>query len=126
MDKLIKVTDSEKTLTGYQKVAILLGELGPEGSKPVLEVLNLKIKEVKKIRKELKKLGNYNFSQIKNEIKVLESVTKYGLAKGIFKKPSISRTDIIIEENKKEIKSMVSQTPDDIANVLRSWLSDSE
>ena len=86
MEGLVKVTN-KVPLKGYEKAAVLLGELGPETSKPVLEALRLSRKESKKIRKNIKKLGRYNpnnYKQVSRELSVLTDTINYGKAKGIF------------------------------------------
>ncbi len=119
MEKLIKVTDKRKTLKGIQKTAILLGELGPENSKAILECLNLSTKEYKKITKELKKLNKYSVNNVQikaNEIAVLNEVVKYGKAKGII--------NPVEKDHTIGLKNLANNNPSELAKILSSWLGD--
>ena len=60
MEELIKQTGTGPKLTGYEKVAILLGELDNEAYYKVMSELSLSRKQFHKIRKAMKKLGKYN------------------------------------------------------------------
>lgn len=125
MKKFVKVTEKDG-ISGWTKTAILFGELGPEASKPVLDLLKLKPKELRKLTKELKKLGKFthsNEAMVQREIAVLNAVKRYGMAKGIVSSGS-SKTDDFINANKEEISSMVNKNPDDIAKILKGWLGD--
>ena len=127
MANMIKVTNSEPRLSGYEKCAILLGELGVDNSQPVLDKLQLKPKETKKLLKTFKQLKKFSYNNpqdLQNEISVLQSVTNYGIYKGLLKKPALSKTDVFIEQNKKEVESMVKTNVTDIANILKNWLDD--
>ncbi|MBP5568932.1 MAG: hypothetical protein J6X54_06900 [Treponema sp.] len=123
MEGLVKVTN-KVPLKGYEKAAVLLGELGPETSKPVLEALRLSRKESKKIRKNIKKLGRYNpnnFKQVSRELSVLTDTINYGKAKGIFNSARAAENSFVTK-TETSLKQMANSNPDTIANVLKMWL----
>ena len=123
MEGLEKVTN-KVPLKGYEKAAVLLGELGPETSKPVLEALRLSRKESKKIRKNIKKLGRYNpnnFKQVSRELSVLTDTINYGKAKGIFNSARAAENSFVTK-TETSLKQMANSNPDTIANVLKMWL----
>lgn len=123
MEGLVKVTN-KVPLKGYEKAAVLLGELGPETSKPVLEALRLSRKESKKIRKNIKKLGRYNpnnFKQVSRELSVLTDTINYGKAKGIFNSTRAAENSFVTK-TETSLKQMANSNPDTIANVLKMWL----
>lgn len=125
MKKFIKVTEKD-SINGWTKVAVLLGELGPEASKPVMDILQFKPKEMRKITREMKKLGKFTHSDeemVQRELLVLRELNRYGKAKGIIS-PEGSATDSFINSNKEEISSMVKNNPGDIANILKGWLGE--
>lgn len=122
MEKLIKQT----SLSGYEKIAILLGEIGREASRPILDRLNLQTKQIKKIRKAMKKLGYYDpndFIQTSKEVSVLSEMVNYVMNKthAIFK-PKVSYN--LQSQTEQEISSVIKQNPDAIANVLKAWLKE--
>lgn len=123
MEGLVKVTN-KVPLKGYEKAAVLLGELGPETSKPVLEALRLSRKESKKIRKNIKKLGRYNpnnYKQVSRELSVLTDTINYGKAKGIFNSARAAENSFVTK-TETSLKQMANSNPDTIANVLKMWL----
>lgn len=127
MKGFTKVTESLDNMSGYKKTAILLGEIGPDASKQVLEILSLKTKQLRKIRKAMKSLGRFSYSdrkQFTEEMMVLTAVTRYGNAKGLLSDKPFSRTDKFIDSNRNEIKSMVNNNPDDIVKILKNWMGD--
>lgn len=130
MEKLIKQT--EKTpLSGYEKTAILLGELGTETSSAVLKHLDLSFKQSRKIRKAMKKLGKYNpndYKQVGRELQVL-SETVFYLKRKIEASPK--KADLSLQLNlntendaAKHVSEAVKNNPDEIAKILKSWLGD--
>lgn len=125
MEGFIKETGKQIKLSGIQKAAILLGELGPDASAGVIENLHLTPRETKKIVRAMKKLGKYKINnpvQVQRELMVLTETANYGIRKGIYKRST--RKDDFITQNKSDISNMISSNPDAIANLLRSWLGD--
>jgi flagellar motor switch protein FliG len=123
MEGLVKVTN-KRPLKGYEKAAVLLGELGPETSKPVLDALKLTRKESRRIRKNIKKLGRYNpnnFNEVNRELSVLTDTINYGKAKGIFNSARAIENSFI-KKTETSLKQMANSDPDSIANVLKLWL----
>lgn len=111
-------------LDGYKKTAILLAEIGLENSKEILDNLNLTDKQLKKIRKATVKLGKYNpknSKMVKRELLVLSETLNYGKAKGIFN-PDEEKNSFV-DENKKGISKMIEKNPNEIASLLKNWLS---
>lgn len=126
MGGFIKVTEKKSELSGYQKTAILLGELGNTNSAEILKQLSLKPSQMKKIRIAMKKLGTFSHSdavQVSNEIQVLNETTNYGIAKGILStsKGSDSYMKDFVNSRKKEIQTYDSES---VAKVLKNWLGD--
>lgn len=123
MEGFVKQTKT-KSLNGYLKAAILLGELGQDAGQLVLNSLNLSKKQSHKIRKNMKKLGKYNpndLSQINREISVLNETIRYGKLKGIFdESKTVKNTFISKTEN--NLKQMANEDPNSIANVIKMWL----
>ena len=119
MEKLIKVTAEEKKLSGFEKTAILLGELGPQNSDRILKIINLTTKEMKKINSVLRKLNRkpVNDTQIKhNEVAVLSEAVRYGKQKGII--------NPIETDHTQGFKKMADSNPQAVANILSSWIGD--
>lgn len=133
MEELIKQTDI--SISGIQKVAILLAELGEYGQEhdaadKVLANLDLSTDEIQKIRIAMKNLGRYNPDsafQANRESAVLEELLSFGKAKGIFIKttPSI-KPNAYSKRDTNNIASIVKDNPDAILSVIKNWLSDKE
>lgn len=129
MDKLIKQTGNTPVLSGYEKTAILLGELGKQTGNLVLKNLNLSVKQSKKIRKEMKKLGKYNpddYFQTGKEVQVLSETVRYLKQKLLMRGKSTKlaiNLDKPVQKND-EISHVAQQNPDEIAKILKSWLGD--
>ncbi|MCR4742689.1 MAG: hypothetical protein K5866_07475 [Treponema sp.] len=125
MDNFIKISGSIPKLSGYQKAAILLGELGPEASKEVKEFIKLTQKENKKLRNAFKNLGPYprNINDIIREEKVLAEAINYGKVKGIY--TPIEKVDLqaqYLKKNQAQVSKMLNDSPDTITNVIKNWL----
>ena len=134
MEKLIKTTIP--TLSGSEKAAILLAELGPffnSNYDQLFGAMHLSDEEIRKIRKSMKKLGRYTpakvsyekgMEQIKQEQAVLTEALEYGVRKGIVSKTTTSTETTLKDFIPSEIKNIANQNPEDVANVLRSWLGE--
>lgn len=129
MNKLIKQTSKTPVLSGYEKTAILLGELGKETGNLVLRNLNLSVKQSKKIRKAMKKLGKYNpddYFQVGKEIQVLSETVSF-LRNRLTIRGKSTKLAINLEtpvQKDEEISNVAKQKPDEIAKILKSWLGD--
>ena len=125
MDNLIKISGSIPKITGYQKAAILLAELGLETSKEIKEYLKLTPKEHKKLLNTYKKLGSYprNINDIIREEKVLAETLNYGKVKGIY--TPIEKEDLqtqYLKKNQTQVSKMLNDSPDTITNIIKNWL----
>ncbi len=128
MGRFIKTT--KPVLSGLEKVAILLAEIGPSFNSNydrLFEALHLSDDEMKKIRKAMKKLGTYapskvhyeiGMEQINREQTVLMETLDFGKRLGIF-------TEETKTDTSNGVQNLVNQNPEYIANVLRNWLKDS-
>ena len=125
MDNLIKISGLIPKITGYQKAAILLAELGLETSKEIKEYLKLTPKEHKKLLNTYKKLGSYprNINNIIREEKVLAESLNYGKVKGIY--TPIEKEDLqtqYLKKNQAQVSKMLNDSPDTITNIIKNWL----
>ena len=137
MEGFIRTT--KPTLSGAEKVAILLAEIGPLFNSKydeLFEALYLSTAEIKKIRKAMKKLGRYSpaqassyengMEQIARETSVLQEVLDYGARRGIL--PKRTKVEAFQKTIKQlmpdKIKDMANKNPDDVAKVIRSWLGE--
>lgn len=123
--KITRETQKKYKLDGYKKTAILLAEIGGETSNSILNSLNLRDKQIKKIRKAMSKLGKYdpkNSKMVKRELLVLSETLNYGKMKGIFN-PDVKQ-DAFVTQNQKDISNMIQNNPNDIANLLKTWIGD--
>ncbi len=137
MEKFIKTT--KPSLSGPEKVAILLAEIGPffnSNYDELFEHLHLSTKEIKKIRKAMQKLGRYSpayastyekgMEQIAKESSVLQEALDYGARRGILSKQSkvAAFQNTVRNMMPNNIKDIANQNPEDIANVIRTWLGE--
>ena len=137
MEGFIRTT--KPTLSGPEKVAILLAEIGPLFNSKydeLFEALYLSTVEIKKIRKAMKKLGRYSpaqassyengMEQIARETSVLQEALDYGARRGILsKRTKVEAFQKTIKQLMPDkIKDMANKNPDDVAKVIRSWLGE--
>ncbi len=137
MEGFIRTTKS--ALSGAEKVAILLAEIGPLFNSKydeLFEALYLSTAEIKKIRKAMKKLGRYSpaqassyengMEQIARETSVLQEALDYGARRGILsKRTKVEAFQKTIKQLMPDkIKDMANKNPDDVAKVIRSWLGE--
>jgi len=125
---------AQTRLTGIQKIAILLGELGTNASEGVLENVNFTDKQLKDIRVAMRNLGMYDpWDQNKSsrEVEALQEVYNFGAMKGIlvpnpgrYVEPPIGYVKVTEPSPQNEIRQTVQNDPDAIAKVLSSWLSE--
>ena len=138
MEGFIKTSKPE--LTGFEKAAILMAEVGPlfnSNYDALFEKLQLTTNEIKKIRKAIKKLGYYaparasyenGMEQIAREQSVLKEALSFGASRGITKKAEtaagIQKQQPVKQLMPDKIKNMASQNPDDLAKVIQTWLGE--
>ncbi len=119
-------------MTGYEKIAILLGELGNGASDAVLDRLNLTNEQVEKIRKAMKAVRGYGDkaydphdpNQVNRELAVLEEVKTYGEFRGIYREVPHSGLIKTSSNPAENMRSMAQNDPEALAKVLGMWLSD--
>lgn len=113
-------------MTGYEKIAILLTELGSEATEKILHILKLSPAEMNKIRKHILSLGAYNphnLFHVQRETAVLEEVRQFGELRGIYREVAPQDGGFLMVDDKIEaLKREIPKTPEDVANVLRGWL----
>ena len=121
MNEFIKVPE----LSGKEKAAILLTELGSFNTGKVFSLLS-----EKEIEKLLAAVASLRKVTMQDEIRVLTEVNEFGVKKGIAK-PIRSDAEIRAEMNEqilngkdknKDLRDFINQTPDTIANALRDWM----
>ena len=134
MEGFIRTT--KPSLSGPEKVAILLAELGPffnSNYNQLYGALHLSDEEIRKIRKAMKKLGRYapakvsyekGMEQIQQEQSVLQEALDYGVRKGIVSKTDGNGGKTLKDFIPADIKNIANQNPEDVAKVLRSWLGE--
>ena len=135
MNKLVKMTARE--LTGVEKVAILLAEIGPLFNEDYVafeKKLNLSPDEMKRIRMAMEGLEKYHpamhgndigIAEIQRESSVLEELLDYGKRKGIFS-PSENQkinSSFMKKDPTNGFAEIVKKDPEAVAKVLSSWLS---
>lgn len=113
-------------MTGYEKIAILLTELGSEASEKILSILKLSPSDMNKISKNIMSLGPYNpknMLHVQRETAVLEEVKKFGELRGIYREVAPKNGGFLMVDDKIEsLKNEIPKSPEDVANVLRGWL----
>ncbi|MBQ7157866.1 MAG: hypothetical protein IJS09_00365 [Treponema sp.] len=117
--------DYRRPLSGKEKAAILMGELGGS-AESVFEYLS--DSELKKLRKSMRSLGKRVNWQ--DETAVLQETNDWGLRKGL---ANPIHTDAEIAafiktsekaEKESEIRNMMRKNPDAIAQALSAWLKE--
>ncbi len=120
-------------MTGYEKIAILLGELGNGASDAVLDKLNLSSEQITKIRKAMKAVRGYgskvydpeDSSQVNRELAVLEEFKSYGELRGIYRE--VPHTGFIKTEGgsaQQNLRNAAAVNPEAIAKALSQWLKE--
>ena len=125
MENFIATAEPDIKLTGAEKTAILLGELGMAISDDLLERVGLTEQEKKAVNKAFKKLGRYNPQrrfEARREVQVLQEVMNFGAYKGILPPPKPD----FYQQKQQEVLGMMKQNPDAVANLLKTWLGDDD
>lgn len=113
----------EIPLSGKQKAAILIGELGLYTSDIVKQYLT--DAEWSIIKKELKNMGTkynpYNPVEVQRELQTLQEVEKFGKNLGIYKEvPHYFQKTT--KDSSDKFANLVKENPNAIANVISSIL----
>ena len=119
-------------MNGYEKTAVLFGELGAGACEEVLGKLNLSTAQIKKIQKAMRKIRNYGEKaynpndsfQIKRELEVLEELKEFGEFRKIYKEVPHDGLIKTTESAQERIKNAFSENPESIARALSKWLSE--
>ena len=124
MNEFIKTAEKLKSetrvLTGAEKVAVLLGELGVSVSYPILKSLNLTETQLRKLNNAFSLMPPYNAENpvlVKRELSVLNELYNYGRMKGLCKE---------IERKKPPKNSVLPEAadPDKVARIISGWIKD--
>ncbi|MBQ0050543.1 MAG: hypothetical protein KBT11_00595 [Treponema sp.] len=110
-------------LNGFQKVAILLGEIGSEAGAMVLSNLNLSTPEITAIRKEMENLGYFNPHNqfhVMREYAVLNEAANFGSIRGIYREVPHHLTKS--EQTKENLENISRESPQEIAKLLKMML----
>ncbi len=118
-------------MTGYEKIAILLGELGSSASDAILDRLNLSTEELSKIRKAMLQVRSYGEraydpfdpNQVNRELAVLEEFKRYGEMRGIYKEVPHDGLIKTSDSANQNFRSMAQADPEAFAKALGVWLS---
>lgn len=129
MEQLIKETGSGPVLSGYEKTAILLGELDAQSFDLVMNELPLNRVQLKKIRKAMKKLGKYNphdYRQTVKETSVLGEMMNFFRRRNITtnKNPVSSLKLNLNSQQNTDVTKVTSENAAEIANILKTWLNE--
>ena len=92
-------------MTGYEKIAVLLTELGSQTSEKILALLNLSPSQMNKISKNIMALGPYNpknLFHVQRETAVLEELRKFGLKRGIYREVAPKDGGFLMVDNNLE------------------------
>lgn len=124
MNEFIKTSEKLKSetrvLTGAEKAAVLLGELGVSVSYPILKSLNLTETQLRKLNNAFSLMPPYNAENpvlVKRELSVLNELYNYGRMKGLCKE---------IERKKPPKNSVLPEAadPDKVARIISGWIKD--
>lgn len=119
MEGFIKTESAQPSvpkLSGVQKAAIFLGEIGSSASQQVLSYVKLSDSQLAALNKAFKNLGDFNPHnefQVRRENAVLEEAAAFGKMHGIYREiphqmPSQERTDSFKNKNPEDIAKFLS------------------
>lgn len=132
----IKTTSQE--LSGIEKTAILLAEIGPmynNNYDALMDSLHLSVEEKTKIRKAMERLGTYQparkefqtgMAEIKREEAVLNEVIEFGKRRGIFHPVEYSsiQGQYVKRDVANGFSEMVKNDPQAVADILSKWIGE--
>jgi len=124
-EQIIRSTEPEIKLTGAEKVAILLSELGMAVSDDLLKRIDITDKEKKALNKAYKKFGKYNPHnryEARREVQVLQELMNYGKYMNILPPPKPD----FYQQKSGEVLGMLKENPDSVVNLLKTWLGDDD
>lgn len=124
-------------LTGTEKAAILLAELGPgynNNYDALMEALNLSTDEKEKIRRAMERLGAYAPAQhglqrglfeIRREEAVLSEAIEYGKRRGIFRplEPHELKNKYVKNDGTNGLSDLAKTNPKAVADILSGWIN---
>ena len=121
-----KVSDVPVRLTGGQKAAVLLAELGP-AFEDVMKYFNQF--EKKRLCSEMRRLGTRyspnNMYEVAREQKVLNEAKEFGQFHGIWR--NISKINMSVRQRQNEdVLNVVASNADKVASILSAWLSEDD
>ena len=125
MENFVARPEPEIKLTGAEKTAILLAELGMALSDDLLERVGLTDNEKRAVNRAFKKLGKYNphsTYEARREVQVLQEVMDFGSYKGILPPPKPD----FYQQKQQEVLGMMKSNPEAVANLLKTWLGDDD
>lgn len=119
MEGFIKTESAQPSvpkLSGVQKAAIFLGEIGSSASQQVLSHVKISDSQLAALNKAFKNLGDFNPHnefQVRRENAVLEEAATFGKMHGIYREiphptPSQERTDNFKNKNPEDIAKFLS------------------
>ncbi len=120
---------SEKGILGKKKAAILFGELG-SAAEDVMDYLNEG--EKRKLLKAMRKLGSRynpnNPAEVRDEIRVLETLERFGKVRNIYRDVAGERKafEKKMAAPTAQIRNAIDNYPDQVASVLSAWLKKDE
>jgi hypothetical protein len=120
---------SEKGIPGKKKAAILFGELG-SAAEDVMDYLNEG--EKRKLLKAMRKLGSRynpnNPAEVRDEIRVLETLERFGKVRNIYRDVAGERKafEKKMAAPTAQIRNAIDNYPDQVASVLSAWLKKDE
>lgn len=122
MQGFIKSDNAVIHLTGYEKIAILLGEVGPSIAQKIMSGITFTTKQLHSINKAFKNLGEYNPRDkymVSRELSVLEEFVQYGTRLGIYKEIPPKEKDT---PHDSRLDAVTTQKPEVIADLLKHWM----
>ena len=125
MENFVATPEPEIKLTGAEKTAILLAELGMALSDDLLERVGLTDNEKRAVNRAFKTLGKYNprsTYEARREVQVLQEVMDFGAYKGILPPPKPD----FYQQKQQEVLGMMKSNPEAVANLLKTWLGDDD
>lgn len=122
MEGFIKTEGAEPSvprLSGFQKIAIFLGEIGAQAGQKILSQVKFSDAQLVSLNKAFKNLGDFNPHNIflvRRENAVLEEAAAFGKARGIYREiPHPAQSE-------KKTGEFAGKNPEDIAKFLSGLL----
>ena len=120
MNGFTKVTDKYgRYLSGKEKAAILMSELGRAGNN-IVDFLSTK--ELHMLSKQMKRMGK-SYDPV-CDLQVLEETARYGQSRGIA--PKVLEKTVQQNVASNPVADAIKNNPEALAKVLSQWLSAEE